>query len=164
MTDTPAPSGVPDLLAYVQHLPTCEAVWLDERKRAELRTKFGLVAPDCTCGRNKALAALQAQRARIAELEQELKQWETWGIVEIAVRNPNVSSYMDHWEKRAERAETDSVTLRAAIKAVADEASLALKKLNLTAVPSWLLKLYGLSVERQAAEPKKPWGLRDRQA
>ena len=40
--------------------------------------------------------------AKLAQIEQ---QWETWGIVEIAVRNPNVSEYMNHWEGRATKAE-----------------------------------------------------------
>ena len=33
------------------------------------------------------------------------RQWQTWGIVEIAIRNVNVKSYMDEWEGRALRAE-----------------------------------------------------------
>lgn len=35
----------------------------------------------------------------------QVEEWRTWGIVEIAVRNPNVSSYMNHWEGRALKAE-----------------------------------------------------------
>ena len=42
---------------------------------------------------------------RIKELEAQLKEWETWGVIEIAVRNPNVASYMNHWEGRATQAE-----------------------------------------------------------
>jgi len=38
-------------------------------------------------------------------LIRELDQWKTWGIIEIAVRNPNVASYMEHWEGRATKAE-----------------------------------------------------------
>ena len=36
----------------------------------------------------------------------ELEQWKTWGIVEISVRNPNVASYIEHWEGRAIKAES----------------------------------------------------------
>ena len=28
-------------------------------------------------------------------------EWHTWGIVEIAIRNPNVASYIAEWEDRA---------------------------------------------------------------
>jgi hypothetical protein len=41
----------------------------------------------------------------IDQLTQEIEQWKTWGIIEIAVRNPNVASYMEHWENRAVKAE-----------------------------------------------------------
>ena len=40
--------------------------------------------------------------AKLAQIEE---QWKTWGIVEIAVRNPSVSEYMSHWEGRATKAE-----------------------------------------------------------
>jgi phosphoglycolate phosphatase-like HAD superfamily hydrolase len=42
---------------------------------------------------------------RITALMAEIEQWKTWGIIEIAVRNPNVASYMEHWEGRATKAE-----------------------------------------------------------
>lgn len=50
-----------------------------------------------------------ANRAKngVAALVAELAQWTTWGTIEIAIRNPNVSSYMDHWEKRATEAEAE---------------------------------------------------------
>ena len=41
----------------------------------------------------------------------------TSGIIEVAVRNPNVMEYMRHWEGRAEAAE---VALEKAMK-IADE-------------------------------------------
>jgi hypothetical protein len=47
--------------------------------------------------------------AKLAQIEQ---QWETWGIVEIAVRNPNVSEYMNHWEGRTTKAEAENDKLR----------------------------------------------------
>lgn len=43
--------------------------------------------------------------AEIARLQRELDHFTKSGIIEIAVRNPNVSSYMDHWEGRALAAE-----------------------------------------------------------
>lgn len=41
----------------------------------------------------------------ISQLRSQLRNWETWGTVEIAIRNPNVDSYMKHWEGRALAAE-----------------------------------------------------------
>lgn len=41
----------------------------------------------------------------LVEAEKELSNWATWGIVEIAVRNPSVADYCKHWEERAEKAE-----------------------------------------------------------
>jgi hypothetical protein len=46
-------------------------------------------------------------RAEVSRLREALKQWESWGIIEIAVRNQSVSDYMDHWEGRALKAEAD---------------------------------------------------------
>lgn len=43
--------------------------------------------------------------------EQDQK-WRKWGIIEVAVRNVNVSSYMDHWEGRALKAEAELARLR----------------------------------------------------
>jgi hypothetical protein len=39
------------------------------------------------------------------------------GIIEIAVRNPNVKDYMDHWEGRAATAETRCAALEADLAA-----------------------------------------------
>ena len=46
-------------------------------------------------------------------LEAELNQWKTWGIIEIAVRNPSVANYMEHWEGRAIKAEQALAALEA---------------------------------------------------
>lgn len=40
-------------------------------------------------------------------LQSELAQWKTWGIVEIAVRNPEVAEYCEHREGRATKAESE---------------------------------------------------------
>src|SRR5574343_2005079 len=42
---------------------------------------------------------------RVHDLEDEIANWKSWGVIEGAIRNPNVSSYMKHWEERAEKAE-----------------------------------------------------------
>lgn len=41
----------------------------------------------------------------IRALLSEIDQWKTWGVIEIAVRNPNVASFVDEWTARAEKAE-----------------------------------------------------------
>ena len=55
---------------------------------------------------------------RIARVEAELAQWKTWGIVEVAVRNPAVAEYMKHWEGRALKAEENADFLRKSVGAV----------------------------------------------
>lgn len=46
-----------------------------------------------------------AMEIRIEELEAEITMLKTSGIIEVAVRNPNVMEYMQHWEGRALSAE-----------------------------------------------------------
>lgn len=36
---------------------------------------------------------------RIADLEKELAEWKTWGVIEVMVRNPNVNDYVKQLEK-----------------------------------------------------------------
>lgn len=64
------------------------------------------------CGGTAIQRLLKAQRSEIKYLEkfnkellEEIAQWKTWGIIEIAVRNPNVAEYIKHWEERAVKAE-----------------------------------------------------------
>lgn len=52
------------------------------------------------------------QPTEIEKLRAEVHNFKTWGIIEIAVRNHNVSSYMDHWERRATTAEAERDALR----------------------------------------------------
>lgn len=49
--------------------------------------------------------------AALAAVEIEMERLTTSGIIEVAVRNPNVRDYMDHWEQRAEAAETEVMRL-----------------------------------------------------
>lgn len=55
-----------------------------------------------------ANSALLAERAIAADLRRRLDEWTKWGTIEVAIRNPNVASYMKHWEERAERAEAEA--------------------------------------------------------
>jgi hypothetical protein len=75
---------------------------IEDRSRAEIM--------------QEQLDLIEAQRKRIAELEAELKQWYCWGVVEIAVRNPNVSSYCEHWESRTIKAEEQNGRLEAELR------------------------------------------------
>lgn len=70
-------------------------------------------------------AAGQAERAEAA-----LRQWETWGIAEIAVRNQSVMEYMEHWEGRAKRAEERLAVYNSG--GFADADALAAKFIDLT--------------------------------
>jgi hypothetical protein len=56
---------------------------------------------------------VEAALDEVATLRAELELFRTAGIIEVAVRNPNVSSYMDHWEGRTLKAESELATLRA---------------------------------------------------
>jgi hypothetical protein len=60
----------------------------------------------------KRLAALTLERDT---LKAEIGQWKTWCIVEIAVRNPSVAEYMEHWEGRAIKAEATVERLSAPV-------------------------------------------------
>lgn len=49
--------------------------------------------------------AMEAVAHHIEELEAEIHMMKTSGVIEVAVRNPNVLEYIKHWEGRAETAE-----------------------------------------------------------
>lgn len=57
-------------------------------------------------------------KSHIEELEDELHLMKTAGIIEVAIRNPSVSEYIVHWERRAEGAEAK---LEKAVKALTDQ-------------------------------------------
>ena len=52
-----------------------------------------------------SVSLIEEMADRIEELEAELHTMKTAGVIEVAVRNPNVSEYITHWEGRAEGAE-----------------------------------------------------------
>lgn len=51
--------------------------------------------------------------SEVDRLRQEITDLINSGIVEVAVRNPNVLEYMRHWEGKAEKAEAEVERLRA---------------------------------------------------
>lgn len=64
--------------------------------------------------------------SRLEQLERENADFRTWGIIEIATRNPNVAEYMTHWEARVKTAEAEVTALRARLETVeADRAAQA---------------------------------------
>ena len=58
------------------------------------------------------LSASDDLLAVVKELREQVADWQRWSIVEIAVRNPNVASYINHWEGRTLAAEATLATLR----------------------------------------------------
>lgn len=59
----------------------------------------------CGVGCGGCSDGLEIKDAEIARLTEQLAQWKSWGIVEIAVRNQNVADYVEHWEGRTTKAE-----------------------------------------------------------
>ncbi len=55
-------------------------------------------------------------KRKLVELEGELELMKTAGIIEVAVRNPSVKDYMEHWEERAEKAEAEVERLKDELK------------------------------------------------
>ena len=79
-----------------------------ETKDATLKLSSGLFV------QYEEYAKLEAQ---LVASQAECEQWKTWGIIEIAVRNPNVASYIEHWEGRALKAEENADFLRRSVGA-----------------------------------------------
>ena len=56
----------------------------------------------------RLIERIAAAEKRAADAEAQVMQWQTWGIVEIAVRNRSVADYMKHWEARALKAKAEA--------------------------------------------------------
>jgi hypothetical protein len=69
----------------------------------------------CAQGEAAMEGTTEAKRAKV---EAELDLMKTAGIIEVAVRNPSVADYMQHWEARAEAAEATVATLTAQVEAM----------------------------------------------
>jgi hypothetical protein len=70
-------------------------------------------------------AALEAERAKtkdIDALQADREILHKAGIVEIAVRNPNVMEYIKHWESLAEAAEAERDALALQVQQARDDA------------------------------------------
>jgi hypothetical protein len=52
-------------------------------------------------------AAAAEPKTELELLREEVAFLKSCGIIELAIRNPNVASYMEHWEGRAEKAEQE---------------------------------------------------------
>lgn len=59
--------------------------------------------------------------SRLEQLERENANFRTWGIIEVAIRNPNVAEYMAHWEARTQKAEAENEALRTKLETVEAE-------------------------------------------
>lgn len=89
-----------------------EAKALTAERRFEIlkiRNCVGFLDSACSGGIAATQEAFDELLAHIDSLTSKLAQAEkdmaTFGIVELAARNPNVSSYVEHWEARATQAE-----------------------------------------------------------
>ena len=71
-----------------------------------------------------------ALRAQLDEARAELTRWSAWGTIEVAIRNPNVASYMEHWEQRALSAEAERDALRVRVKELEIELARLQNKIN----------------------------------
>jgi hypothetical protein len=75
--------------------------------------------------------ALEASRAAgRAERDGEVRFFETCGIIELAIRNPNVDSYMREWESRALAAEQEVERLKATCESWSKDFNSIAKKLD----------------------------------
>lgn len=102
------------LAEWFQHTPECQKR-THGGGRNMIRASLVLNScRECTCGLD---AALQ----RDTEEREQNQQWRTWGIIEIAVRNVNVASYMTEWEGRAINAEARLAALEAGVREVAQD-------------------------------------------
>jgi hypothetical protein len=58
----------------------------------------------------------------VRDLKAENKILKEGGIIEVAVRNPSVKDYCNHWEGRATKAEAENLRLSEQVKAEVDAA------------------------------------------
>lgn len=108
----------PYLLMMNGVLTPCSAAefeqWLTEAARAMVHhsdSKASIIGLAAHAFSSLRLAAEQ-RAEEIKGLKADLGQWRSWGIIEVAIRNPNVQSYMDHWEGRALKAEAELSSLK----------------------------------------------------
>lgn len=82
--------------------------WSSQDHRWEYEAQ-GLLEPeklaDGQDGPEDQAQTIAALTQEVATLKAVNQQWRTWGIIEVAVRNPSVAEYMEHWEGRATKAE-----------------------------------------------------------
>ena len=77
-----------------------------------------------------AQAEPKTDAEKLAELERDLR---SWGIIELAVRNPNVASHIEHWEGRALKAEAELSRLQGVIATMGEALDEANKTLEAAA-------------------------------
>lgn len=74
----------------------------------EMRDRMASMQEGLTVAHSEA-KRLREERDEVSE---ELHLMKTAGIIEVAVRNPSVMEYMQHWEGRAEKAEEELAKVR----------------------------------------------------
>lgn len=102
-TDTSAREAVEAIARNATHVPLASATPAD----------VGELDPSA-CANAEPLS-------RLEQLERENADFRTWGIIEVAIRNPNVAEYMAHWEARTQKAEAENEALRTKLETVEAE-------------------------------------------
>jgi len=91
-------------------------------------------------------------------IAEDLHLMKTAGIVEVAVRNPSVAEYMEHWEGRAIKAEAErGVAAAAALQMAAEAYRKTLPQTGSTQTPR------GVQVIRNLIDPDAPSILAERE-
>lgn len=76
------------------------------------------------------LQSFQSLWQQFCDQKEELAQWKTWGVIEVAIRNPSVAEAMRHWEGRAEKAEGEVARLRAELLSAVGQAQQHLEEVE----------------------------------
>lgn len=92
-------AGVVEVFAFLRGEGPLEGVWFGDDHPTE-KGKFWW------------RKHLRSAADLIEQLARERDFLLTCGIIELAVRNPNVNSYVQEWEARAEKAEAENARLR----------------------------------------------------
>jgi len=125
---TPAPDQVSGLTERAAQAgkPSLDDLW--RHRISYVRSRTGATIAEIEASLSMDLGFMtwkevQRLRAALTAAEGELHLMKTAGIIEVAIRNPSVSDYMQHWQARAEAAEAQLAERDAAIAAAYEAAA-----------------------------------------
>ena len=98
-----------------------QRILFDEGVRSPSNTfavRLQLDYENCAKRDAKLVADWEEAATALTALQAENTLLKTAGVIEVAVRNPNVSEYIEHWEGRVERAEDERDAAVARVEAV----------------------------------------------